>query len=626
MRYAAGVRIASAALIVALAVSCRNPTASVAIGIAKARETRSNILRGDYVGSAACAGCHAEVYAKWSASPMRKMTRDPAQAEIRAPFAGETFTFKGDQATLFRESSSRFIRITSPEKGEHLYRVTRVIGNHYREDFAGVEVAATADVVQRGTVPELILPVTYYFQNQGYRPKGYSVMAHERPGLRAGGVWNQTCIFCHNTVPWFDTALGALAGTSPPSYQGVLVDRLLPPARRFNYRITNDAALRKAIADEEAFVGGAPAKRDLDGESAARAGIRVLANQFQGRHLVEEGIGCEVCHGGGREHTADPRVRTSFSPRAEFLDVNPADGHAPTRALLINRTCARCHQVLFSRYPFTWEGAFRHGASPGGSSGTSGEARDFLLGGPARNLACTACHDPHTVDAPEHLASLATPASNGVCLPCHRSLASPEELAEHAHHLPSGPGGSCIACHMPRKNMALNYSLTRYHRIGSPTDRERVEGDRPLECALCHADKSVAALVGDMERLWGKHYDRGKLRALYGDLTANALLATLLKGRPHEQVVAAMVLAEHNDRSAAPEVARLLLSPYPLARRFAAQALNSMLSQPCTMDVDASPAEIGRAMALCGLDISTLPPSAAAGSKNSEQPERPDED
>ena len=601
-----------------LGAGCRSPTAGANVGIAPARETRSNILRADYVGSAACASCHADVYAKWSASPMRKMTRDPADAEIRAPFAGETFNFKGDQATLFREGSSRFVRLASHSEGTHLYRVTRVIGNHYREDFAGVEVASTADSVQRGTVPELIMPVTYYFQTQGYRPKGYSVMTHERPGLHAGGVWNQTCIFCHNTVPWFDTTWGALAGPSPPAYQGIVVDRLLPPSRRFTYRVTRDAAFRSAIAGEEAFVGAATLDQKSDSESAARAGIRAFASRFQGQHLVEEGIGCEACHGGGREHSADPRVRTSFAPRAEFLDVEPATGNAPTRALLINRTCARCHQVLFSRYPFTWEGGFRHRSTPGGSSGTSGEARDFLLGGPARNLACTACHDPHTIDKPEHLANLATPAGNGVCLGCHGSLAGPEGLAEHAHHLPTGPAGSCIACHMPRKNMALDYSLTRYHRIGSPTDRERVEGDRPLECALCHADKSVAALVGDMERLWGKHYDRDKLRALYGDLEGNALLATLARGRPHEQVAAAMVLAEHKVDSAAPEVARLLLSPYPLARRFAAQALTAMLGKPCAVDVDASPTEIRQALVPSGLGLPDPPPSVPAGSKNGE--------
>jgi hypothetical protein len=82
-----------------------SPAAGVKGRVAQPKETRSNILRADYVGSAACASCHADVYAKWSASPMRKMTRDPDQAEIRAPFAGETFDFKGDQATMFREGA-----------------------------------------------------------------------------------------------------------------------------------------------------------------------------------------------------------------------------------------------------------------------------------------------------------------------------------------------------------------------------------------------------------------------------------------------------------------------------------------------------------------------------------------
>jgi hypothetical protein len=171
--------------------------------------------------------------------------------------------------------------------------------------------------------------------------------------------------------------------------------------------------------------------------------------------------------------------------------------------------------------------------------------------------------------------------------------------------------------------MALDYSLTRYHRIGSPTDRERVEGDRPLECALCHADKSVAALVGDMERLWERHYDRDKLRALYGDLDANALLATVERGRPHEQVAAAMVLAEHKMNSSAPQVARLFTSPYPLARRFAAQALASMLDKPCTIDVDASPADTTQALARCGIDLPDLAPNAPIGHDHGEPGREP---
>jgi hypothetical protein len=165
VRYARAVRFAAAVALLALGEGCRSPAAGVNAGVVPVRETRSNILRADYVGSAACATCHADIYAKWSASPMRKMTRDPDkvdQAEIRAPFAGETFDFKGDQATMFREGSARFVRMVSHQEGEHLFRVTRVIGNHYREDFAGVEVASTKDSVQRGTSPEVILPARWW--------------------------------------------------------------------------------------------------------------------------------------------------------------------------------------------------------------------------------------------------------------------------------------------------------------------------------------------------------------------------------------------------------------------------------------------------------------------------------
>src|SRR5207302_1788236 len=116
-----------------------------------------------------------------------------------------------------------------------------------------------------------------------------------------------------------------------------------------------------------------------------------------------------------------------------------------------------------------------------------------------------------------------TPEGNGLCTACHAKYAAKDAFERHAHHSNAGAAGTCVACHMPRKNMSLSSGLTRYHRIGSPTDPMRVMLDRPLECALCHADKTVEQVVGDMERLWGKRYERETLRALYGSLEANVL-------------------------------------------------------------------------------------------------------
>jgi predicted CXXCH cytochrome family protein len=260
----------------------------------------------------------------------------------------------------------------------------------------------------------------------------------------------------------------------------------------------------------------------------------------------------------------------------------------------VNRTCAKCHTVLFSRYPYTWEGRTRR-AAPGGSTTNSGEGRDFLLGACSHALTCTTCHDPHALDRRDKLEALGTPAGNSVCTSCHREYASSEALRVHSHHPPDSTGAACVACHLPKKNMGLDYELVRYHRIGSPTAPARVTGDRPLECALCHADKSVEQLVSTMEQWWNKTFDRAPLRALYGeDLGVNALRATLLRGKPHEQAAAASVFGEVRDRKQLSILAPLLAHDYPLVRYFVKRALEKITGTPVDVDVNRPAAEVLR--------------------------------
>jgi len=303
-------------------------------------------------------------------------------------------------------------------------------------------------------------------------------------------------------------------------------------------------------------------------------------------------------------------VLPDFAPRSAFLEARPEGTQSDrevTRAERINRVCARCHQVLFSHYPYTWEGGQRRGGSPGGSSITSGEGRDFLLGGCARQMSCVTCHDPHGEDRRADLERLATPAGNGVCVRCHAQYAAPAALATHAHHDPNGAGASCVGCHMPRKNMGLGYALTRYHRIGLPDDPVRVERDRPLECALCHTDKSVGELVTTMERWWGRRYDRAALATLYGGLEVNPLPATLERGRAHEQAVALATLGAAHVTAAAPAVARQLVNPFPLVRYYARRALEALRGQDCAVDLDRPTPEIAAVVRAC------VPEAFAAG-------------
>jgi predicted CXXCH cytochrome family protein len=367
-------------------------------------------------------------------------------------------------------------------------------------------------------------------------------------------------------------------GEGAPTYQGSASFEL-PPERRFQFEITDSDELERAVRVELKSLGADESPPSGDARSLLETMISATRRDFGESQLIELGVGCEACHGGAKEHVQNPKRRPSFALKSSFVASKAPGGTDPTRAQDINRTCARCHTVLFTRYPHTWEGRARS-SNPGGSHINSGEARDLLLGGCSTELNCANCHDPHGKGK-----SMPVMDFDALCATCHPGQGAPERRAMHTHHPAGSPGSRCINCHMPRKNMGLAYDLVRYHRIGSPTDRERVEGDRPLECALCHADRSVQSLVSTMERWWNKSYNPGALRELYGpDLGTNAIDASLHRGKPHEKAVAIGVIKEQNLVARAPLLVEELDNEYPLVRFFAKSALERLLGPPPPID------------------------------------------
>lgn len=534
---------------------------------------------------------------------MRNMTRLAVREGVaKAPFDGRTFRFKQDTVQLFTAQGARYMRFASRYTKLPLWKVTRLIGGRYREDYVGLPVdrVGKGQRVLSDPTGDKVLPVSWLLFAQELRYKGYSVMVRERPGLRPGPVWKRTCIFCHNTPPLLSTLFDDIHGDGAPGYQGRVSDDLLPPERRFRWRVKNEGLLRRALADEIELLWGRRFTRwnEADTKKLLRSAATSTRRKLEQKHLIEVGIGCEACHLGSAQHVADPRIMPTFEPRSPFVQAVAPGGKRPkTRAPWANKICLRCHTVLFSRYPFTWEGKPRRGGGvPGGSNVNSGEARDLQLGGCASELACSSCHDPHAVDDRKARAKLGTVAGNGTCTGCHPRYVKADALTAHTHHRPKSPGSACLACHMPKKNMGLKYELSRYHRIASPTEPAKVLGDRPLECALCHADKSVEQLVASMERFWGKRYDRAALRKLYGpNLAVNALRQTLLRGKAHEQAVAIVVLSEKGDQGARGDILRQLQHTYPLVRYYARAALERLTGKALRLDMSLPGAQLYQA-------------------------------
>src|SRR5262249_29258928 len=140
--------------------------------------------------------------------------------------------------------------------------------------------------------------------------------------------------------------------------------RLLPKERRAALTVVGAPELTRAAAQEVAFLTHREAGDD--GQDVAHALSQAIAatqSDFGAAQLLELGIGCESFHGDARAHTREPAVKPSFAIESTFLRVEASPWEASHRAgdgvIAQNRVCARCHQVLFSRYPFTGEGGHR---------------------------------------------------------------------------------------------------------------------------------------------------------------------------------------------------------------------------------------------------------------------------
>ena len=195
----------------------------------------------------------------------------PARAgDHRTPFDDTMFHFKDDRVVLSHNGDTRLLRIEStalrrPPVPHHQ--------GHRRPPPRGLRRRRAPPAGRRRAAGARQTSACFRFRSfwstHQFRYKGYSVMSPERPGLRPGAVWSKTCIFCHNTVPYLSTILGALAGPGTPPYQGEVVDPLLPDRAPQDLVITDEAALRSAVTD-----GAVLSRRRATSDSASRPSRR----------------------------------------------------------------------------------------------------------------------------------------------------------------------------------------------------------------------------------------------------------------------------------------------------------------------------------------------------------------
>lgn len=266
--------------------------------------------------------------------------------------------------------------------------------------------------------------------------------------------------------------------------------------------------------------------------------VPATQNRFATVPFLQNGVGCERCHGPGAAHAAKPVAKNI---------VNPAKLPADRR----DSICAQCHLTGAARVAraeprakfapgnllsdsiavFVWSGAAASGVTVTSHFEKFSYSKCKQASG--ARMTCTTCHDPHGASA----------AASGIirerCVSCH---------AAPADHLAKT---DCIACHMPKSGAQdLEHVVYTDHSI------PRRAGAPPVS----------AAVERRLEPFWGGVDRRDRALALAvvamteASITTSAsvrrealdLLTTAAAANPRDWPVVAQ-LAQFQDRSGQPD-------------------------------------------------------------------------
>jgi len=203
---------------------------------------------------------------------------------------------------------------------------------------------------------------------------------------------------------------GLLAGGAPPSTPAPAQ----PPAPAGNY------------VGQDTCIGC----HDIQGTTIQQT----LHGKAQNPRTPQAGLGCESCHGPGKDHVDDPSKPGSIR---RFAMMSPRDASA---------ACLTCH----SRGNHTqWRGSMHD----------------------ARNLSCTTCHSVHNPASEKNQLKAAN--ITATCVSCHTMEAAKQQ---RLGHMPVHEGKmNCTSCHNPHGT-----TNARMLRTGNWVNET---------CTGCHAEK-----------------------------------------------------------------------------------------------------------------------------------------
>jgi predicted CXXCH cytochrome family protein len=491
---------------------------------------RAAIIQDGYVGSQACAGCHAEETTAWQGSRHHAIFRQggvPAWAGFSPP------PYRDDDLQVVP-----MVTVPGPDEAE-----ARPPEAFMRVERGGATGTFPVDAVIGGGTMEsyathlsdgawLLLPLSYQVDRRTFSSFtetacGVDALSRTTPRVWQAydRVWSHRCIDCHVTAGsiGFDPA--------DDTYHTSFID----PGAGCE-ACHGPGAEHVAAAEAGRGAEGILALGALDPEARLEicASCHALAFPFESRW------------GGNRPYRPGDDYQQAFLPLLRSYETEPYtkithEDHTPAMGVMEYQGLVQslCH----------------------------------LEGG----ATCTTCHAPHGDGAADH--ALRAPVGAGaLCAGCHQDVVDQGEA--HTRHTAGQPGGACVDCHMPPTVEAVGTRLPN-HAIDVPVPANNVDYGVPDACTLCHAERGAKWAAQQVGELWGDPETRRRRRLARAFLEEDVdALQRLLRNTDEADLLradAAAALARSAGTEAVPAlIAVLAADDSLLVRRFAADLLGSL--------------------------------------------------
>ena len=403
----------------------------------------------EYVGSAACADCHAEQSGRWQASQHALAMQVASETTVLGDFSGTRFSKDGVTSEFFRRDDRFVVRTDGADGKLADFEVRHTFGVYPLQQYL---VELPGGHVQARSIAWDPRPKTAGGQRWCHvYPDERIDHRDELHWTRRQQNWNFMCADCHSTnvKKNYDPAAGTYATTFSEISVGCEACH-------------GPGSAHVALAREAAAAGQGMTGHGLSVSLDERRGVAWVidpatgnATRSQPRTTTKEIDVCAQCHARRGQYS------DAYRPGEPF-----ADHYRP---------------AVLSAGLYYADGQQRDEVYDWGSFLSS---RMYHKG-----VTCSDCHDPH--------GGRPRTEGNAVCAQCH-SAAKYDAPSHHFHEMGTA-GAACASCHMKTETYMV-VDPRHDHGFRIPRPGLSAGAEAPNACNACHAERSAKWAAAEIRR------------------------------------------------------------------------------------------------------------------------------